>query len=86
MTWGGQRPYCDHEQLSCHLKGQTANGHCFLISTRVVLVRLCWLYFGYFLTIDFLIFVKRGEDVIYDCYGCRDKVVYNKEHGEIPNI
>ena len=38
---GGQKSECDTEQLSCHLEGQTTNGHYFLISTWVTLVHPC---------------------------------------------
>lgn len=32
--------------------------------TQVALVHLCWLYFGYFFAIDFLISAKKEEDAM----------------------
>ena len=46
---GGQKFYCDPEQLSRYLKGQASYEHYFLISTHVALVQPGWLYFGFFL-------------------------------------
>ena len=46
LEGGGQRPYCDPEQLSCHMEEHAANEHYFQISTRSApLVHPGWLYF-----------------------------------------
>lgn len=59
--FGGQRPYYNLEQLSCHLESWNVDGYYFFISTRVVLVCPNWLYLGSFLKIEFSVCAPKNK-------------------------